>query len=98
MQYTDKSVHRQMQNTSLDKERERERERETERESSHFGSSAAPFAWGLVLPSCIGGGAGGLTWIVTPGEPARFPQRCLSLTSAAVCLSGPFVLSAPPDP
>ena len=57
----------------------------------------------LCLGACAallhrGGGAGGLTWTVTPGEPARFPQQCLSLTSAAVCLSGPVVPSAPPDP
>ena len=42
------------------RERERERERgEEEREggSSHFGSSAAPFVWGLVLPSFIGRGS-----------------------------------------
>ena len=45
-----------------ERERERERERASERErESHFGSSAAPFVWGLALPSFIGGGgAGGL--------------------------------------
>ena len=37
-------------------ESERVNERESERErESHFGSSAAPFVWGLVLPSFIGG-------------------------------------------
>ena len=44
------------------RERERERARERERERkrgvrSHFGSSAAPFVWGLVLPSFIGEGS-----------------------------------------
>ena len=47
-------------------ERRRERERDGERErergereggSSHFGSSAAPFVWRLVLPSFSGGGS-----------------------------------------
>ena len=51
-----------------------ERERESERErdhsshfgSSHFGSSAAPFAWGTVAPLCIGGGDAGLAQGVFP--------------------------------
>ena len=62
----------------------RERERERERERSHFGSSGE-----LCLEALHRGGDGGLTWTVTPGEPSRFSQRCLSPTPAATLLKGP---------
>ena len=56
----------------------------------------------LCLEACAAslhwGGGGGLTWTVTPGEPSHLAQQCLSITTAAVCLSGPRVLSLRPTP
>ena len=63
----------------------RARERERER---HFGSSIAPLLGGLCR-LLARGGAGGLTWTVTPGEPSQFSQRCLSLIPDAAVLKRP---------
>ena len=64
--------------------------RERERESP-FWLKCCTFAWGLVPLPCIGGGAGGLTWTVPPGEPSQLSQRCLSPISDATVLKRPWV-------
>ena len=86
--------------TAQGKREERERESESESESEserdiHMHVAILAQVLHLCLGACAAplhrGGARGLTWIVSPGEPSQFPQRCLSRISDATLLKGPLV-------
>ena len=66
-----------------------------ERERSYFGSSIAPFAWGIVVPPGIGERNAELARGCTPWESFRyFSQQWLSHASAASIHKWPLLLGS----
>ena len=67
----------------------REQKREREREAI-LAQVLHPLFGGLCCPLSSGGGAGGLAWTVTPGEPFRFPSAVLESHVRSRVLKWPF--------